>query len=161
MRSCLLALLVYVVASLAGVPASHASTKVNIGVLKYGTVSWVLETIRANGLDKAEGIELDVTPLASPQATARLPIDKNFELRTTSVALDRHQKTALGEFATPDDHVAPGKHRASLNIDPVLRPLTALDTVQHFSTRTAEATVDNALRVRRRRIEFARQAARQ
>jgi NitT/TauT family transport system substrate-binding protein len=57
------------VASLAGVPASHASTKVNIGVLKYGTVSWVLETIRANGLDKAEGIELDVTPLASPQAT--------------------------------------------------------------------------------------------
>jgi NitT/TauT family transport system substrate-binding protein len=69
LRSCLLALLVCAVASLAGIPASHASTKVNIGVLKYGTVSWVLETIRANGLDKAEGIELDVTPLASPQAT--------------------------------------------------------------------------------------------
>src|SRR5581483_4004888 len=48
-----------------GAPASHASTKVKVGVLKFGTVSWVLETIRANGLDKAEGIELDVTPLAS------------------------------------------------------------------------------------------------
>ena len=69
MRSCLLALLVFAVASIAGGPATHASTKVKVGVLKFGTVSWVLETIRANGLDKAEGIELDVTPLASTQAT--------------------------------------------------------------------------------------------
>jgi NitT/TauT family transport system substrate-binding protein len=62
-------LLVFAVASIAGVPATHASTKVKVGVLKFGTVSWVLETIRTNGLDKAEGIELDVTPLASTQAT--------------------------------------------------------------------------------------------
>ena len=69
LRSYLLALLVVALASIAGSPATHASTKVKIGVLKFGTVSWVLETIRANGLDKAEGIELDVTPLASTQAT--------------------------------------------------------------------------------------------
>ena len=36
---------------------------------KFGTVSWVLDTIQANGLDKAEGIELDIVPLASTQAT--------------------------------------------------------------------------------------------
>ena len=69
MRSFLLAFLVCVVAIVACAPASHASNKVKIGVLKFGTVSWLLDTIHANGLDKAEGIELDVTPLASPQAT--------------------------------------------------------------------------------------------
>ena len=52
-----------------GQPA-NASNKVTVGVLKFGTVSWVLDTIHANGLDKAEGIELDVVPLASTQATA-------------------------------------------------------------------------------------------
>jgi len=51
-----------------GQPAS-AANKVTVGVLKFGTVSWVLDTIHANGLDKAEGIELDVVPLASTQAT--------------------------------------------------------------------------------------------
>ena len=49
--------------------ASHASNKVKVGVLKFGTVSWLLDTIHANGLDKAEGIELDIMPLASTQAT--------------------------------------------------------------------------------------------
>ena len=42
---------------------------VEVGILKFGTVSWLLDTIQANGLDKAEGIELDITPLASTQAT--------------------------------------------------------------------------------------------
>ena len=69
MRSFLLAFLVCVVAIVASASASHASNKVKVGVLKFGTVSWLLDTIHANGLDKAEGIELDVTPLASPQAT--------------------------------------------------------------------------------------------
>ena len=69
MRSFLLAFLVCAVAIVAGAPASRASNKVKVGILKFGTVSWLLDTIHANGLDKAEGIELDVTPLASPQAT--------------------------------------------------------------------------------------------
>ena len=43
--------------------------KVKVGVLKFGTVSWVLDVIQHNGLDKAEGIELDIMPLASTQAT--------------------------------------------------------------------------------------------
>lgn len=68
MRSRLLALLF--VALMGGTPA-HAEepATVEIGVLKFGTVSWVLDTIQANGLDKAEGIELEITPLASTQAT--------------------------------------------------------------------------------------------
>ena len=55
--------------SLALAPARDAANKVKIGVLKFGTVSWLLDTIQANGLDKAEGIELDIIPLASTQAT--------------------------------------------------------------------------------------------
>ena len=69
MRSGLLAFLLCAIAGLAlGQPAS-AANKITVGVLKFGTVSWVLDTIHANGLDKAEGIELDVVPLASTQAT--------------------------------------------------------------------------------------------
>jgi NitT/TauT family transport system substrate-binding protein len=48
---------------------ANATSKVTVGVLKFGTVSWVLDTIHANGLDKAEGIDLDIVPLASTQAT--------------------------------------------------------------------------------------------
>ncbi len=68
-----LALFAFVIATLAGFTSSQsadAPTKVRLGVLKFGTVSWVLDTIQRNGLDKAEGIELDVTPLASTDATA-------------------------------------------------------------------------------------------
>ena len=49
---------------------AEAANKVTVGVLKFGTVSWVLDTIQRNGLDKAEGIDLDVVPLASTEATA-------------------------------------------------------------------------------------------
>ena len=45
------------------------AAKLRIGVLKFGTLSWVLDTIQHNGFDKAEGIELDVVPLASTEAT--------------------------------------------------------------------------------------------
>jgi NitT/TauT family transport system substrate-binding protein len=70
LRSSPLAFLVCAIASLALAVPAEASNKVKVGVLKFGTVSWVLDTIQANGLDKAEGIELDVVPLASTQATA-------------------------------------------------------------------------------------------
>ena len=65
MRPALLALLI---ATLVGCPsfqAQAAPAKVTVGVLKFGTVSWVLDTIERNGLDKAEGIDLDVVPLAA------------------------------------------------------------------------------------------------
>jgi NitT/TauT family transport system substrate-binding protein len=69
LRPALLALLICTLAGLSGQPAD-ASTKVTIGVLKFGTVSWMLDTIQRNGLDKAEGVEIDVVPLASTEATA-------------------------------------------------------------------------------------------
>jgi NitT/TauT family transport system substrate-binding protein len=69
LRSRLLILLLLVLASGTAAHAADAANTVKIGVLKFGTVSWLLDTIEANGLDKAEGIELNVVPLASTQAT--------------------------------------------------------------------------------------------
>jgi NitT/TauT family transport system substrate-binding protein len=70
LRGVLLALVISTIAaSTSGEPA-QAATKVTVGVLKFGTVSWVIDTIQRNGFDKAEGIELDVVPLASIEATA-------------------------------------------------------------------------------------------
>ncbi len=69
MRSRLLAFLLFALASFAVVQGAQAANKIKIGVLKFGTVSWLLDTIQANGLDKAEGIKLDIVPLASTQAT--------------------------------------------------------------------------------------------
>ena len=43
--------------------------KVSVGVLKFGTVNWALNVIKDQGLDKAEGIELEVVPLANKNAT--------------------------------------------------------------------------------------------
>ncbi len=68
MRSRLIAILILALASSTVAHAEDLNT-IEVGVLKFGTVSWVLDTIEANGLDKAEGIKLDVTPLASTQAT--------------------------------------------------------------------------------------------
>jgi NitT/TauT family transport system substrate-binding protein len=69
LRSRLLTILVFAVACVAVAQFAEAADKIKIGVLKFGTVSWLLDTIEANGLDKAEGIELDIVPLASTQAT--------------------------------------------------------------------------------------------
>lgn len=53
---------------LAAQPAWAESVK--IGVLKFGTVNWTLDAIKANGLDKAEGFTLEILPLASKNATS-------------------------------------------------------------------------------------------
>lgn len=50
------------------VAASTAST-VRIGVLKFGTVSWELDTLKQHGFDAANGIDLDVIYFAGEDAT--------------------------------------------------------------------------------------------
>jgi NitT/TauT family transport system substrate-binding protein len=69
LRSRLLVLLFLTLLSGTVGQAAEAADKVKLAVLKFGTVSWLIDTIEANGLDKAEGLELDVVPLASVQAT--------------------------------------------------------------------------------------------
>lgn len=98
LRSCLLALLVCVIAS---VPQGHAAetpNKVKIAVLKFGTVSWVLDTIQANGFDKAEGIELDIVPLASTQATTVGLQGRSVDIAATDWLWVSRERNSGGDF---------------------------------------------------------------
>lgn len=47
---------------------SASAEPLRLAVLKFGTVNWELDVIRHHGLDKQEGVELDVVELASTQA---------------------------------------------------------------------------------------------
>lgn len=49
-------------------PASNRPV-VRVGVLKFGTVSWELDTVRANGFDRQAGIDLQLVELAGNPAT--------------------------------------------------------------------------------------------
>ncbi len=57
------------VAMAAGPAAARAASTLRISVLKFGTVSWVMDVIAHHGLDKANGIRIDELALASNQAT--------------------------------------------------------------------------------------------
>ena len=58
-----------VVPHLAGVAAADAFPAVRVGALRFGTVSWELDTIRRRGFDTAAGLKVDAVPFASSQAT--------------------------------------------------------------------------------------------
>jgi len=48
---------------------ARAAPKVRIGVLKFGTVSWELDTLKHHGFDGANRIDLEVAPFAGEDAT--------------------------------------------------------------------------------------------
>ena len=43
---------------------------IKLGVLKFGTVSWEADVIKQHGLDKAEGLDLELVELANDDAAA-------------------------------------------------------------------------------------------
>ncbi len=47
-----------------------AAERLRVGVLKFGTVNWQLDSLKAGRFDAAQGLELEVLPLASKNATA-------------------------------------------------------------------------------------------
>jgi NitT/TauT family transport system substrate-binding protein len=53
----------------AGHGVARADSKLRIGVLKFGTVSWVMDVIQHHELDETFGIDIDELELASNQAT--------------------------------------------------------------------------------------------
>lgn len=54
--------------SVAATP-SFATAKVRIGVLKFGTVSWALDTMKQHKFDAANGIDLEIIDFAGEDAT--------------------------------------------------------------------------------------------
>ncbi|OAP39781.1 ABC transporter substrate-binding protein [Sinorhizobium glycinis] len=49
--------------------ASPSAPKIRVGVLKFGTVNWELDTIKHNKFDAANGIEVEVVYFAGEDAT--------------------------------------------------------------------------------------------
>lgn len=60
--------LVLLIAAMAAAPA-EAAEKLRIGVLKFGTVNWELDTIKHHGLDEKHGLDMEVQFFASEDAT--------------------------------------------------------------------------------------------
>jgi NitT/TauT family transport system substrate-binding protein len=56
-------------AALSAAPARAAQPPVRIGVLKFGTVSWMLDVLRRHGFDRSAGVAVEIVELASGQAT--------------------------------------------------------------------------------------------
>ncbi len=56
----------------AGTPGSYAAADkpLSVGVLKFGTVNWQLDTVKTHRLAEAAGVSLMVLPLASKNATS-------------------------------------------------------------------------------------------
>lgn len=58
----------------AALAATHSVAKaaetLTVGVLKFGTVNWQLRTLKDEGHDKAENVEVKILPLASKNATS-------------------------------------------------------------------------------------------
>ena len=65
----LLAIIVSVFVLL-GAGGAMAAESFKVGVLKFGTVNWLMETVRYHRLDERNGFSLDVLPLASKNATS-------------------------------------------------------------------------------------------
>jgi len=68
MRRGLFGLSLAAIVGLAGAPASAQDT-IKVGVLKFGTVNWEIDTIVHNHLDEQNGFKLDQVVLASNDAT--------------------------------------------------------------------------------------------
>ncbi len=68
-RSALLLAGSVAVNALATIKLQAATPKVRVGVLKFGTVNWELNTIKEHKLDAAQGIEADVSFFAGEDAT--------------------------------------------------------------------------------------------
>jgi NitT/TauT family transport system substrate-binding protein len=61
--------LLLLLAMAAGHGVARADSTLRIGVLKFGTVSWVMDVIQHHELDETYGIDIDEVELASNQAT--------------------------------------------------------------------------------------------
>ncbi|HYH21275.1 MAG TPA: ABC transporter substrate-binding protein [Azospirillum sp.] len=62
------ALLSFVVVFMLSLQPARAAETLRLGVLKFGTVSWEIETLRRLGLDAKAGLTLEVVDLANPEA---------------------------------------------------------------------------------------------
>lgn len=82
--------------ALAALPARAESLKA--GLLKFGTVEWLADVIKAHQLDKKAGYDLDMLMLASNNATQVALMGKEAEIIVTDWFWVLRQRNAGGDF---------------------------------------------------------------
>lgn len=92
-----------------------AEGALRIGSVKFGSLSWVLETIRAEGLDKKAGLDLEVVEVASNQAGPVALLSDGADVIVSDWTWAMRQRSlgeavkfapyssALGELVVPSD----------------------------------------------------------
>lgn len=70
MRRCILLAIAAAMALCGSALAASAGGQIRIGVLKFGTVGWELDTLNTHGLDAKRGISVEVVPFAGEDASA-------------------------------------------------------------------------------------------
>lgn len=76
---------------------ARAAGKVRIGVLKFGTVSWELDTIRHHGFDTQNGIDLDIAYFAGEDATNVAMLAGDTDIIVTDWLWVSRQRAAGGD----------------------------------------------------------------
>ena len=107
--------------------AAFAAAKVRIGVLKFGTVSWELDTLKHHKFDAANGIDLEIVYFAGEDATNVAMLAGAIDMIVTDwlwvsrqrseggdvtlgPLLDRGRRDhGEGRIADPDDHRPQGQ----------------------------------------------------
>ena len=81
---------------------ARAGETVRVAVLKFGTVNWQLDSLKANGFDRARGFDLEVLPLAGKNATAvALQADEVDMIVTDWIWALRQRAAGLEVFFVP------------------------------------------------------------
>jgi NitT/TauT family transport system substrate-binding protein len=66
----LFGLMALTIAAISSPRGASARERLTVGVLKFGTVNWQLDTVKTHHLDEAEDVSVELLPLASTNATS-------------------------------------------------------------------------------------------
>jgi NitT/TauT family transport system substrate-binding protein len=81
---------------------------VRVGVLKFGTVNWELDTIKRHGLDHAEGFDLKVVELGGKDATAVALQGRSVDIIVTDWLWVSRQRSEGSDFTFVSHSLATG-----------------------------------------------------
>ncbi len=79
------------------VEAQHSAGKIRVAALKFGSFGWLLETIKAEGLDKKAGLEIDILDIATNQAGPVALLSREVDLIVSDWTWAMRQRS-LGEL---------------------------------------------------------------
>ncbi len=87
-----------VAVGLASAATADQPTEIRVGVLKFGTVNWELNTLVHHGLDRKSGFALTIMPYANPRATQVALLGDAVDVIVTDWVWVSRQRYGGGDF---------------------------------------------------------------